>query len=184
MDINAVYTALEQEFRPHECTDVFPKIGIQYDFCKDVKKVYTATFASDEVFEFLKDKTDCLLFTHHPVPQRDDILSPPPPIKDKWIEMMEKNRISLFSYHIPLDRNGKYSPGNNLAKALNAKPYKEFYLQNNVYMGVICNSPYTSTQDVEKALKNALNHDVKLYSFGDPNLIDGKIAIIDRKSVV
>lgn len=180
MKAELIYKALENEFRPDECSDVFPKKGLQYHFADDIDMVYTATFASDEVFERLRElgACDCMLFTHHPVPQREDILAQPRAIDEKWQRFMEENRISLFSYHIPLDRNGQYSPGNNLAKRMGLKPYKEFYEQNGVRMGVICNSDFKTAEEASECLERVLGNSVKLYNYGGSRLNNGKIAIM------
>lgn len=180
MRAEIVYKALENQFKPWECTDVFPTIGLQHHYADEIDTVYTATFADDEVFQKLIELNakDCMLFTHHPVPQREDILKPPMPIKKEWQELMEKNRINLFSYHIPLDKNGPYSPGNNLAKAMGIVPYGEFYEQNGVKMGVLCNTPYLTVYDAQKALEKALCHKTKLYLQGEEQLYKGRVAIM------
>ena len=142
--------------------------------------VYTATFAGDEVFEKLieLDAKNCLLFTHHPVPQREDILADPQPIAEKWQKMMAERNISLFSYHIPLDRNGPYSPGNNLAKRMGLRPYKEFYEQNGVRMGVMCESDFKTADEVAESLAKLLGNEVKLYNYGGNELNNGKVAVM------
>ena len=67
MDAQKVYKALEEEFRPWECTEVFDTIGLQYHNTDEIKKVFTACFASAEVLDQLerRGETDCLLFAHH-----------------------------------------------------------------------------------------------------------------------
>lgn len=180
MKAELIYKALEEEFSPDKCTDVFPVKGLQHHFADDVDTVYTATFAGDEVFEKLIElgAENCLLFTHHPVPQREDILAAPQPIAEKWQKMMAERKISLFSYHIPLDRNGPYSPGNNLAKRMGLKPYKEFYEQNGVRMGVMCYSDFETAEEAAKCLESVLGNPVKLYNYGGSRLNNGKIAIM------
>ena len=51
--VSKVYEKLEQCFRPQECTDVFPVIGEQCHNTDQIGRVFTATFASDEVFAAL-----------------------------------------------------------------------------------------------------------------------------------
>ena len=151
-----IYRRLEEYFRPWECTDVFPKIGLQLHYCDFPQKVYTATFASDEVFTFLKEKgvKNALLFTHHPAPQKTDLNLPAPPVSQENIDFMKENGISFFSYHIPLDRNSPYAPGFNLAKAMGAEPYAEFYEQNGVKMGLVCRFEAETLKDIKNALEN------------------------------
>ena len=103
-----------------------------------------------------------LLFTHHPLPQRKASDYKSSEIPRPLLFKMNKHKISLFSYHIPLDRNGVYSPGNNLAKAMNMTTYEEFYFQN----------------EVKERLEMAIGHRSKLYSYGEPTLKSGRVAIM------
>jgi hypothetical protein len=75
MSAQEIYAALEREFRPWECTEVFSTMGLQYDHTDTVRKVYTATFVSDEAVDVIvgRGETDVLLFTHHPVSQKKDL---------------------------------------------------------------------------------------------------------------
>ena len=72
MKSSTLYRWLEWTFQPQTCTEVFPVIGLQEDNTEEITRVYTATFASPEVFEQLErlDANTCMLFTHHPKPQR------------------------------------------------------------------------------------------------------------------
>lgn len=175
-----IYRRLEEYFRPWECTDVFPKIGLQLHCCDFPQKVYTATFASDEVFTFLKEKgvKNALLFTHHPAPQKTDLNLPAPPVSQENIDFMKENGISFFSYHIPLDRNSPYAPGFNLAKAMGAEPYAEFYEQNGVKMGLLCRFEAETLEDVKNALENAIGHKAKIYHYGDSKVKKDTVAIM------
>ncbi len=180
MRAKELYAALEAEFRPWECTEVFDTIGLQYHNTDTVKKVYTAAFASFEVLDQLEQRgaSDCLLFTHHPVPQKEDLLKEYPPIPDELVERLAANRITLFTYHIPLDRIGPWSVGLNLAKAIGVTPVEEFYQQNQVNMGLICGSPYETVSELADAIRGALGHDVKIYPYGDRVLTDGRMALM------
>ena len=138
MKASTLYRWLEWTFQPQTCTEVFPVIGLQQGNTDEITRVYTATFASPEVFEQLErlEANTCMLFTHHPRPQRLNTADAPPQIPQKWLDFLKERRISLFSYHIPLDRNSPFSPGVSLAKALGAEPYDSFFEQNQVRMGV------------------------------------------------
>ena len=175
-----LYNALEQEFRPWECTEVFSTMGLQFDHTDVVKKVYTATFVSDEVMDQIESRGDthCLLFTHHPVPQKKDLTKDSPPPSERLVERLRKNHISVFNYHIPLDRVSPWSPGTNLAKALGLTPYEEFYEQNLVRMGLLCHSPYQTLSQLTEAAQKAFGHGVKAYAYGGEDLKDGKVAIM------
>lgn len=180
MTAQAVYDALEAAFRPWECTEVFPKVGLQVHNTDSIRQVYTATFVGDEVIRQLqeRDASECMLFTHHPVPQRANPSDKPPAIPEEHWQILKERRITLFSYHIPLDRNGPYSPGNRLAQALGAEVWGSFYEQNQVTMGVLCTVPYQSPEELRAALEKTLGNDVALYDYGPETLPGGRLAIM------
>ena len=175
-----IYAALEREFRPWECTEVFSTMGLQFDHTEEVRKVYTATFVSDEVMDQIESRGDthCLLFTHHPVSQKKDLTKDSPPLTEELVERLRKSCISVFNYHIPLDRVSPWSPGTNLAKALGLTPYEEFYEQNLVRMGLLCHSPYQTLSQLTAAAQKAFGHPVKAYAYGGEALKEGKVAIM------
>lgn len=180
MAAQEIYRALEQEFRPWECTEVFSTMGLQYDHTDEIHKVYTATFVSDEVVDVIVNcgEQDVLLFTHHPVSQRKDITKDSLPLTDSLVEKLRNNRISVFNYHIPLDRVSPWSPGTNLAKALGITPYQAFYEQNQVRMGLLCHTPFTTRTEFAQAVERTLGHQVKVYPYGEEKLIEGRIALM------
>ena len=180
MPAKEIYAALEREFRPWECTEVFSTMGLQYDHTDTVHKVYTATFVSDEAVDAIigRGEQDVLLFTHHPVSQKKDLTKDSPPLTDALVEKLRNNRISVFNYHIPLDRVSPWSPGTNLAKAMGLTPYEEFYEQNQVKMGLLCHTPFTTQTQFAKAAEEVLGHRVKLYAYGEDTLPEGRIALM------
>ena len=175
-----LYEALEEEFRPWECTEVFPKKGLQFHHTDWIEKVYTSTFVGEEVLDQLKQKNArrCMLFTHHPVPQRSAPWEKPPAIPQEHLAFLQEQEITLFSYHIPLDRNGPYSPGASLAKALGGEIEGEFYQQNQVLMGVLCRFPSTRRSDLCEALEKTLGNPIACYPYGPEELSGGRFAIM------
>ena len=175
-----IYAALEREFRPWECTEVFSTMGLQFDHTREVRKVYTATFVSDEVMDQIEGRGDthCLLFTHHPVSQKKDLTKDSPPLSEALVARLRESSISVFNYHIPLDRVSPWSPGTNLAKAMGLKPYQEFYEQNQVRMGLLCHTPFATQRAFAKAAEETLGHRVKLYAYGEDALPGGRIALM------
>ncbi|MDL2294238.1 Nif3-like dinuclear metal center hexameric protein [Ruminococcaceae bacterium OttesenSCG-928-D13] len=180
MKATQLYEKLDAFFKPDECTEFFPKVGLQFEGTPEIDRVYTATFTGDSVFRALRqrDARRCMLFTHHPTPQREFPGGPVRFIPEEDLALLERSQITLFSYHIPLDRNGPYSPGNSLARAIGVTPYGEFYFQDNVYMGVLCRSGVTILQQLADALQAAVGHQVKTYPYGDAALEDGRLAIM------
>ena len=57
-------------------------------------------------------------------------------------------------------------------------PYGEFYFQNGVLMGALCDSGYTTVDQLTAALRTALNHEVKCYAYGEAALQNGRLAIM------
>ena len=180
MKAEEIYKALEEEFRPWECTEVFDTIGLQYHHTDVVHKVYTATFASEEAVAELERRgaENCMLFTHHPVPQKKDPFHEYPPIPQELVERLKARNITLFTYHIPLDRIGPWSVGINLAKAIGVTPYEEFYEQNQVKMGLLCDTPFTTVEELAAAIEAELGHPVKIYPYGDSQLKGGRMALM------
>lgn len=179
MKAQYLYDKLEQYFRPKECTDIVQN-GVQYHNTEEISKVYTSTFAAESVISGLLNSGEhnIMLFTHHPLPQRKAPDYKPAKIPAALLKSMKKQELSLFSYHIPLDRNGEYSPGNSLAKAMGITPYEEFYLQNNVLMGVLCNSHMNTVEEVRRKLEAVIGHEAKAYTYGDEELKKGRMAIM------
>jgi putative NIF3 family GTP cyclohydrolase 1 type 2 len=175
-----LYKSLERIFRPQECTDIFPRIGIQHHNTDLVKKIYTSTFASEKVINEVlsRNEKDIMIFTHHPVPPKANENLAYPDIPDNLIHRMKENRINLFSYHIPLDRHSIYSPSYTLSITLGLKPYDTFYLQNGVYMGELCYGDYGNVADLCTSLEKVLGHDVKLYTYGDKGIKNKRIAVM------
>ena len=175
-----VYAALEQEFRPWECTEVFSVKGLQFHNTDTINKVYTATFVSEEVMDQLeaRDARDCMLFTHHPVAQRKDLTKNSPPLPESLVQRFRERHITVFNYHIPLDRVSPWSPGTNLAKAIGLAPYEPFYEQNLVKMGLLCDSPFHTLTEFAKAVEQALGHPVKVYPYGGEELPGGKVSLM------
>lgn len=125
-----------------------------------------------------RDADHCLLFTHHPVPQKKNLTKDSPPPSPQLIERLKARSISVFSYHIPLDRVSPWSPGTNLAKVLGLTPYEEFYEQNLVRMGLLCHSPYQTLSQLARAAEQAFGHGVKVYPYGGEELRDGRVAVM------
>lgn len=55
MKAETLYQRLAHTFQPDTCTEVFPVIGLQADNAEEIRRVYTATFASPQVFRQLEE---------------------------------------------------------------------------------------------------------------------------------
>ncbi|MEA5059180.1 MAG: Nif3-like dinuclear metal center hexameric protein [Candidatus Pelethousia sp.] len=181
VNANELYEALEQCFEPDRYTELFPQIGLQYHNTDRIERIYTATFASIPVLRSILDKNtkNSLLFTHHPVPPKPNEDGNYGVIPQDLLEEMQDKKLTLFSYHIAMDCNNKYSPARTLAKALGMQPYAPFYPQNGGYIGVLCHTERTSTvTGISAALQRVLGHEVKVYGFGEDALTSKNVAVM------
>lgn len=175
-----LYDRLEEVFQPQRITDMFPKIGLQEDNTPILRKAYTATFASPDVIRTILDRgeRDVLLFTHHPVPPAPDLNTGYGVIPGELLERMRAQRVSFFSYHIPMDAPGPYSTGGTLAGAMGCTPYGRWYPQNGAELGALCHSPCETAEELAQRLEQAVGHRVKLYQNGSGALDGGRFAIM------
>lgn len=175
-----LYERLEEVFQPQRVTDMFSKIGLQADNAAVFHKAYTATFASPDVIQTILDRgeQDVLLFTHHPVPPAPDLSAGYGVIPDGLLEQMREQRVSLFSYHIPMDAPGPYSTGGTLAEAMGCTSYGRWYPQNGAELGALCHSPCETAEELACRLEQAVGHAVKLYQNGGGALEGGRFAIM------
>lgn len=175
-----LYQALEECFEPWRYTDVFPKIGVQFHNTGLVKRVYVSTFASAPVLRKIldADQPDSLLFTHHPVPPKPHEDGDYGSISEAMLGEMEEKRLSLFSYHIPMDCHRVYSPARTLAEAIGMEPYSPFYPQNGGYIGVLCRAGCDTLDELAARLEEALGHRISQYRFGGEALENGRAAVM------
>lgn len=175
-----IYDCLEAQFKPDTITDVFPKKGLQFHNTDRIWKVYTATFANPTVIDEIISRGDeeVMLFTHHPKPPMPSLVNGYSELTEEYIQKMKDHKITLFSYHIPLDVTGPYSPGYTLGKELGGNVYDSFYPQNGADIGALCVCGLTKVTELAERLREAVGHEVKLYAYGDEELKDGKFAIL------
>ena len=175
-----VYDRLEEQFQPDRVTDIFPKKGVQYDNTDRIWKAYTATFASPEVIQTILDRgdTDVMLFTHHPQPQMPSMTAGYSVIPEELIQAMKDNRISLVSYHIPMDAAWHYSPAFTLGEALGGNIYDYWYPQNGGLIGVLCSSGYETVSQLKAGFVKLLGHKASCTQYGAEALNGGKFAVM------
>ncbi len=156
-------------------------MGLVCDFAQEIKKVYTAVFPSDKVLKYItgKEAKDAMLFVHHAAVW--DIRKAP----DVWTQMDKKllkkfkeNKISIYNLHVPLDSYGRYSTGTSFAKAANLKVEKPFAMYRNALCGVICSTREKTIKELKESLESAVNHRVRVYSYGSEAIKNKKVGII------
>jgi len=195
MDAKKLYSRLNKTFKldkygEYEWNIVYNKFinenfrkrrnGVLLDNTKEIKYVFTAVFPSDEVLtKILKSrKHDVLLVTHHPMVW--DIRKAPnvfTNINPKLLPKLKERRISIYTLHVPLDKNGKYSTTVNLAKALGIIQEGEFLKYFGVKVGVIGRTKLKTSEQLEDKLASVVEHKTKLWKYGRTGIENGKVAL-------
>lgn len=156
-------------------------MGLVCDFTKEIGRVYTAVFPSKEVLrKILSDKAQgALLFVHHPsvwdIRKSPDIFSP---MDGGLLEKFQKNELSIYNLHVPLDNNGKHSTSVCLAKALGITPTKPFAPYFGAMAGTFGKASCKTVQELCTKFQEAVGHEVSLYQYGDEKIRDGKVAVV------
>jgi len=153
-------------------------LGLFCDFAKEINKVYTAVFPSDEIMrKILKDNiTNAMLFLHHPLPwdiNKGGFYT----INLELLKKLKENRVSLFNFHHPLDNYSEYSTSKTLANAIGIKiekPFAEYY---GAMCGVIGTSECKNIHELNIKYSQAVGHETKLYKYGDDEIINSRIGI-------
>ncbi|MHA1864476.1 MAG: Nif3-like dinuclear metal center hexameric protein [Candidatus Thorarchaeota archaeon] len=157
------------------------KKGLVLDNSTEINKVYTAVFPSETVLDFIiaSGAEDTLLFTHHPMiwdsssggfPFRN--------IPTKYLEVLEEKNISLYTIHVPLDKNGPYSTTASLARALEIETEREFFEYHGVKVGIIGKTECKSVFELSGRVKETVGHLLKIWAYGSMQITNGKVALV------
>ena len=155
--------------------------GLVLDNSSEINKVYTAVFPSEPVLDYIiaSGAEDTLLFTHHPMiwdsssggfPFRN--------IPTKYLEVLEKKNISLYTIHVPLDKNGQYSTTVSLARALEIETEREFFEYHGVKVGIIGETECKSVFELSELVKETVGHLLKIWAYGSMQITNGKVALV------
>jgi putative NIF3 family GTP cyclohydrolase 1 type 2 len=195
MKANELYKKLDFDFELDKCQDDWKEMdyneyisdnfkkrymGVLLDNSRDIDSVYTAVFPSDNVLNYLINigKENILLVTHHPMIW--DIRKPSifQNISKNLLPILKQKKISIYSIHVPLDRNGEYSTGTNLAKALDLEIEGEFYEYLGAKVGIIGKTRLTTTEELAKKLETAVGHKTKLWKYGSDKILNQNVAVV------
>lgn len=162
-------------------TDNFKKcyMGLMSDNTEEVNKVYTAVFPDEKILNKILEsgEKDILLFLHHPMVWDISVSPVYKSINRRCLRKLRENRISIYSIHMPLDKNSPYSTSVSLARALGINPVGEF----GQYLGVMpAVTGKTKSQTVEELARKAeltVGHKVKVWLYGLNEIKDGKVAV-------
>lgn len=191
-----LYRKLDRDFDLDKCKDNWSEMnfnefisdnfkkrhmGILADNSEKIKFVFTSVFPSDYVLNNIlkSEKQDVLLLTHHPMIW--DIRNAPNVfinINPKLLQEFKERRNSIYSLHVPLDRNGKYSTATTLAKALGVVKKGEFYEYFGVNVGIIGSTKLKTPEELADKTASVVGHKVKLWKYGDNEIKGRKVALI------
>lgn len=189
-----LYKLMEKDFELNSCTDSWEmkfseyishdfknkSMGIVLDNTSIISKVYTAVFPTYDILDKILDseEKDVLLFTHHP--KIWDVTKVPAfiDISKEYLERLKEHKISMYTLHTPLDKNGPYSTSVNLANMLDIKIDEEFCEDEGVKIGVIGSTNLNHIEQMHIKIINTVGHNVKLFRYGDNLIKESKIALI------
>ena len=189
MNAKKLFEQLDTDFELDKCSDEFEmdynkyisdnfkkrKMGVFVDNTETINHVHTAVFPSDTVLEevLASGKENILLFTHHPM--NWDIRKAPnvfSNIDKELLRRLKERKISIYTLHVPLDKNGEYSTSTNYAKAIGVSKENEFCEYHGVFVGVIGKVECKTVEELADRVKSAVGHNVKLYKYGSIELQD------------
>lgn len=196
MKAEELYQKLENDFISSECRDDWSRMdfnefisanfqkrymGLLADNTATIKKVYTAVFPSDKVLKqvLAKGEQNILVFTHHPMDWITRNMGTPfQDINKEFLSQLKEKRISIYTLHVPLDKNGEYSTSVNYAKAIGVSYDEDFAEYFGVMAGVIGKSSAATLSELAKQVAGAVGHKVKILPYGQEDIARQKIAVV------
>jgi len=94
------------------------------------------------------------------------------------VEECRERRISIYAIHVPLDNFGLYSTSRSLTDALGIEIIEPFCEYRGSLAGVIGKTKCKTTGELNYLFSNTVDHQTKLYPYGDADIKDGKVAIV------
>ena len=195
MKAKKLYKKLDTDFELDKCKDDWKEMdynqyisdnfkkrymGILLDNSNDIDSVYTAVFPSDKVLNYILElsKENILLVTHHPMIW--DIRKPSifQNISKSMLPILRQKKISIYSIHVPLDRNGEYSTGTSLARALDIDIEEDFYEYFGAKVGVIGRTKLNTPDELAEKLKSVVGHNTKLWNYGSNEILNHRVAVV------
>lgn len=123
-----VYKSNQIRIRDYVTPDFLNRFhGLMLNNGKNVRKIYTIVFLSEEIVKvFDRDERDVLLISHHPLnmeTSRRGFL----PLSENYLKEMQKRSISVYILHTPLDVHEQVSTAGSLSKALDLEAIERYY---------------------------------------------------------
>jgi len=194
MDAQKLYQKLDQDFELEKLVDDWKEMdfneyvtenfqkrymGLVLDNSEVINKAYTAVFPDLKILNKLLEsgEEDVLLFVHHPMIWDISSSSVFKSIPKDYLERLNKNRISIYNLHAPLDKNGPYSTSVNFANSLGIKPEGEIGEYLGVMNGVTGSTECLTVEDLAFKIESVFGHKVKLWPYGSEKIKNGKVAV-------
>jgi putative NIF3 family GTP cyclohydrolase 1 type 2 len=192
-----LYQKLETDFKLNKCRDDWSNIDFDADFVTEnfrkrymgiladntdeIQKVYIAVFPSKKIMEEIlrRGEKNIMLFTHHPVDWK--IIPGQSPFVNLNVDLLKKfkeNRVSIYTLHTPLDRNGEYSTSVNFMKALGVIQVGEFAEYFGFLSGVIGKTECANISEMAEKFRKAVGHEVKIWNYGIDEIKNGRVAVV------
>lgn len=154
-------------------------MGLVCDNSTRIEKVYSAVFPSKQVMQSVQDKNEqnVLLFVHHPMVWDIREATPLQQMDDKLLRQFKRKNISIYSLHVPLDNNGKYSTSVTFAEALGIKFEKSFAPYLGGMAGVFGHTELTTVRKLGERFSKAVGHYTSLYRYGTDEIKNNKVAV-------
>jgi len=195
MKAKRLYKKLDRDFELSLCRDDWSRmdfnkyisqnfkkryIGLLLDNSNEINMVYTAVFPSKSVLNQLiqLEQQNILLITHHPMVW--DITKPTvfENINPNFLPILKEHSVSIYTLHVPLDKNGKYSTTTTLARALDIDIKGEFYEYFGVKVGIYGTVDLKTPEELAKRLSLKIGHKTKLWKYGLDEIKDQRVALV------
>lgn len=195
MNARELYQRLDKDFDLDHCRDDWSRMnfnkfisenfknrhmGLLLDNSEEIKSVYTAVFPSDKVLNKVLEsgKQSVLLLTHHPMIwdiRKENVFTD---INPELLPKLKERRISIYTLHVPLDKNGDYSTTSTLARAIGIIQKGEFYEYFGVKVGIIGRTELKAPEELANKLASVVGHKTKLWKYGSDEIRDGRVALV------
>jgi putative NIF3 family GTP cyclohydrolase 1 type 2 len=195
MEAKILYNKLDSDFELNICKDDWAGMdfndyisvnfktrymGILLDNSEVINSVFTAVFPSEKILNRILEsgEENILVVTHHPMIwdiRKSSIFQD---INLTLLPKLKQKKISIYTIHVPLDKNGKYSTGTSLAKALGITLEGEFYEYFGVKVGVYGTTEFNKPEELADKLKSIVGHKTKLWKYGSDEIFNHRVAIV------
>lgn len=195
MKAKKLYEKLDKDFELSLCRDDWSRMdfnefislnfkkrcmGILLDNSSEIDSVYTTVFPSENILkQVLKlEQQNILIITHHPMVWDIKKTRVFEDINSKLLPILKEQRVSIYTLHVPLDKNSEYSTTTTLAKALDVNVEGEFYEYFGVKVGLYGNVDLKTPEDLAKRLSLKIGHKTKLWKYGSNEIKHQKVALV------